>query len=154
MPGPMYHSPSEVIRKMLVDAGLGTEPSALGDWPVYSTSEPADPDNSITVYDTAGKDRGRTFDGERQEQSGFQIRVRASSHVGGYARARSLAMALDSLYRVAVTVTDGPAPATYLVHSLNRTGDVIVVGKEIPITHRHLFTINGVASIRQTAPAP
>lgn len=150
----MYHSPSDIIRKMLVDAGLGTEPSAAGAWPVYGISEPSEPDNVITVYDTAGRDRGRTFDGERQEQNGFQIRVRASSHVEGYARARALAMALDALYRVTVTVTDGPAPATYLVHSMNRTGDVLVVGKEIPITHRHLFTINGMTTIRQVAPAP
>lgn len=46
-------APSEGIKDILVDAGLGTFGS--GAWPIYISKLPAEPDNAIAIYDTGGQ---------------------------------------------------------------------------------------------------
>lgn len=149
MPGTLYHSPADIVRQALIDMGLGTLPSEEGAWPVFVSVEPDRPDNCMTVTDTLGKDNGRIMvDGVRPEHHGFQIRFRATSHPVGYLKARAVAVALDSLYQRAVTVTTSGTDRTYLIHCVNRAGDVLYLGQDVSDRNkRDLFTINGTSPI-------
>lgn len=146
MSGSLTHSPAEIIRQLLVDLALGTDD---GTWPVKFATEPNSPDNVITVYNTAGRSDGRVQNGgERQEHHGFQVRIRSTSEAVGYTRARLIAVALDeSVLLTTVTVSS----STYLIQSISRTGDILSLGKNHPETNLNLFTINALASLRQTS---
>lgn len=151
--GPLDHSPADIIRKMLVNLGLGVTPSysAAGKyngspWPVFAGGEPDTPDSAITVYDTAGVDHGRLMvTGERPEHHGILIRVRSAAHTAGYAKARAIAVALDTdVSFEAATI----GSTTYIVWAVTRTTDVLDIGKETN-TNRDLFTVNAIVSLRK-----
>jgi len=79
MPGTLTHSPSDIVRQLLVNLALGVDPTTdeTSDWPIYESREPDLPDDCITVYNTADKLQGRTMtDGETQGQEGIQVRIR------------------------------------------------------------------------------
>lgn len=139
------HSPADVVRWLLVLMGLGSAPGG-GDWPVFAAGEPDLPDNCITVYDTQGTDDGRSqIDGELFSHEGIQVRVRARTHPEGWVKAHAIREALAKQAYDETVVTGGEA---YLVHSINRIGNVIALGKEVPSTKRSLFTINATVSLR------
>jgi hypothetical protein len=147
MPGLLLHSPADIVRNLLVSLGLGTYPTdPPGTWPIYATVEPSLPDNCITVFDTGSTSSGRIHtSGEQQEHHGIQIRIRSTTHIVGYPRARALAIAIDeNIYQEVVAIEN----TTYLVHCINRVGDVISLGKEVPTTKRNLYTINAMVSVR------
>lgn len=141
--GPLAHSPADILATLLVRLGLG---GAVGEaWPVYVSSEPASPDNVLTVYDTAG----RSFDssmvtGRRWALHGFQVRVRSATPAPGYVKACAVAVALDEQINAAGVTLEG---VTYCVADVDRTTDVIPLGKE-PESKRSLFTVNGLALLR------
>ena len=147
MANSLLHSTADVIRKLLIDLSLGTQPSANADWPVYCASEPSFPDNCITVYDTEGMSDGRSMvDGEVWGHNGFQIRIRAVSHTVGWLKADSIWVALSLVQRVTVT----PAVDTsYLIPCIAGIGDVLVLGKDMN-SSRRLFTINATTPLRMT----
>lgn len=150
MSGSLDHSPAEVVCNLLIGLGLGTDPTADEAWPIFTTQEPDGPDvpdSVITVYDTAGRQHGRSqVDGEVQEHRGVMIRVRDANHPDGHAKANEIAIALDeTVYQDAVVV----GAATYLVHAISRAGSINVLGKE-PTSNRNLFTINALVSLKQT----
>ncbi len=150
MSGALDHSPANIVRHLLIQLSLGIEPVAgsTTSWQVFCTGEPSNPDEVITIYGTAAKSFGRLhINGETIEKHGIQVRVRSSSPTVGGDKARAIARALDvSVLRTYVTVDD----AQYLVHSITRTSDVLELGKD-PDSHRYLFTINAVATLRQTS---
>ncbi len=148
MPGPLNHSPADVLRWALVQQGVVTDPTlgTLQTWPAYVASEPSAPDDVVTLYDTAGVLHGREHvSGETQEHHGVQVRVRSADHPSGWAKARAVAQVLDTgLYQSTVTI----GPDTYLLHAVTRTTDVIALGVNVPDTRRDLFTINALISLR------
>ena len=139
----------------MVQLGIVADPdvSPLGSWPAYVSNEPSAPDDCVTVYGTTGRDFGRTMsDGERQVHHGFQVRVRSINHKTGWAKAWSLAVALDSPAVWHVTVSGGQlSPHSYCVWSVSRTGDVIDLYKNVPRTKRDVFTFNATAYIKLIA---
>src|SRR5262245_53276067 len=146
MSGALNHSPADALRKALVALGLAAEPPATT-WPAYATVEPDLPDNAITVFDTAGRDRGRDMvANNRVIHHGIQVRVRSATHVVGYAKANAIAVALDSLYQRAVTID----LSTYLIHDVSRTGDVLALGKNLA-DRRSVFTINALLTVKKIA---
>lgn len=146
MAGLLSHSPAFILRATLVALGLGSEPGSGGAWPVYATSEPSDPDAVLTIYNTAGRDDGRTMiDGERQERHGFQVRVRSGTEAMGYSKARTVALALDGLWRQGLLIEG----VFYRIQSVTRTTDVLSLGREAPTSQRRLFTVNGLVALRQ-----
>lgn len=145
-PVPGEHSPADVVRQLLVDLGLCSDPGAGFAWPAYASAEPPAPDEAVTVYDTAGTSFGRSMaTGARSENPGVQVRVRARDHRTGWAKARQIARLLDTgtLWR-AVTV----GTAAYCVQDFGRTSDVLALGKEVPNSKRSLFTVNGTLCYR------
>lgn len=147
MPNTFDHSPADVLRRLLIQLGLGTAPETrpLESWPIYASNEPSDPDNCITVYDTAGTDDGRSMiDGELFGHYGIQVRVRSLDHATGWLKADAIQTALaETVYDNAVTI----GGSSYLVHSANKIGDVLALGKDVSDTKRSLFTLNAVLSL-------
>lgn len=148
---PNLHSPSEILRRVLIGLGVAADPPA-GPWPIYRGNEPSNPDNCLTVYDTEGMSDGRSMiDGEAYEHPGFQLRIRAVGHGTGHAKASELRHALaERIGMLAVGVAGGSA-VTYLLHSANRLSGVISLGKDVPDSKRYLFTINGTLALRRAA---
>ena len=150
MSGALNHSPADVLSRLLVLLGVGTDPDTepLGNWPVYTDTEPALPDNLLRVRDTSARDDGRTQpDGERQEHHGFQLTIRSQTFPVGYTKARAAAVALDGFYQDEVTI----GVKTYLIHQVSRSSDVIALGQEKAQSRRYLFTVNGLATLRMLA---
>jgi len=136
------YSAGDVVARLIVQLGLGTDPQANGLWPVYSEGEPPTPDDVITVYTTDGVDSPRTMpDGELNGTDGLQVRVRSVRHDSGFEKASEIASALTdaSLVRRITVAVDG---VDHLVHSVDYVGNVIPLGKESPSSRRSLFTIN------------
>lgn len=151
MPGPLGHSPADIVRHLLIQLGHGENPTptATPDWSIYVASEPNSPDAVVTVYDTEGRIDGTSNpDGEAQEYFGVQVRVRAEDHPTGYAKARAIADSMDrDVWRDTATV----GGTSYCVQSIARTSSVLALGTDKPAGRRHLFTINALAEIRRSA---
>lgn len=122
----LLHSPADVVRRLVIALGLGTDPSA-GSWPVYAPVEPANPDNVITVTTQAGRDLGRDMvTSTRLEMYGVQLLVRGSTEAVGYPKASAVADALDTLFWDSVTL-DG---TSYTCKHLIRSSGPISLGYE------------------------
>lgn len=168
MPGLLLHSPARILMELLVDHGYGVDvdDDENGAWPVFVSRSPDRPDNVIRVFDTAGVSHGDTQpDGERQEDYGFQIMIRAATHEVGYAKALAISVFLDALAREIVHIPElgtgsgtgtgtgtesgtGSAFYEYLIHAVMRTTNVIAAGSDVPQGKRQVFTINGLVSLR------
>lgn len=150
MSGALLHSPADVIRWLIIGLGGGTNPDLNLAWPVRATREADLPDNCITVYDTTGRDDGRTMtEGERIEHPGILIRIRSSKPKEGFVKAKAIATLLDESVRMNSVAIDS---SHYLIENVSRTGNVIPLGpapKDLPNSERSLFTINAVVKLRQ-----
>ena len=144
MSGLLLHSPAAIVADLLVQLGLGIDFDSSGDWKVFISGEPPDPDRIITVFDDPGRDSGRTHpQGVRLEHHGIRIQIRADTHAVGYPKARAIAVALDTtVYQETVTI-DG---TVYQVHSISRTSDVLALGKDAG-SRRNLFSITAIAAL-------
>lgn len=150
MPGALQHSPADVIRQLIIDSTLGTNPdlTTLLAWPVYRGRDPDRPDNLIKVSDTQGRIFGSIqTDGELQEHHGIQVMVRSVDYSTGYVKARAIAVMLDGVNEELVAMTPGTA-FDYIVHGVTRTSDVIALGSDVPQGKRQLFVINATTPIR------
>jgi len=153
MPLPLLHSPADVVRRRMILDGVAGAPAAVPvtattGWPAYTDSMPDVPDRAVSVHDTQGRDAGRIHpDGSRAEFFGVMVRVRAESFPAGWGKARAVAEWMDAVLSAAVTAPDGTA---YVVHSVNRTGDVNVLGPG-PDGRRFLFTVNATCVVRRAA---
>lgn len=150
MPGPLQHSPEDVLRQLLVDKGWANDPddTTTTDWQAFASGEPDLPDNCITLYGTDGVDQGRNHaTGERAELHGFQLRVRSKTHPVGAAKIRTIAVGFDEDVYDATVYVDG---ISYLVHSVKRTGNPLFIGNDAPNSKRKVFTLNCTVTLRQT----
>lgn len=149
MSGSLTHSPARIIATMLEDLGEGTlASSGTGDWRIAYAQEPDNPDDMITVYDTTGIIHGRAHtSGEVFQSYGIQVKVRSADHDSGYTKAKSIATAFDETVKYA-GVTIGASQ--YRVYAISKRGSVITLGTEEPTSDRRIFTINALASLRQT----
>ena len=148
MPNTLNHSPADISRYALVALGLGTHPDDGEDWPINATSERESPDNTITVYDTAGTSDGRTMtEGELQGHDGIQVRVRCTDERTGRRKMEAIQAALaETIRNTQVTVDDN----LYLIHCFSRIDGIIPLGKErSPISSRRVFTNNAMVVITQ-----
>lgn len=149
MPGILEHSPADIVGQLLVDLNLGSDPETPGtgtdtDWPISVSTELATPDDAIEVYDTVGRFNDSVQFGEFHELQGFIVRVRSQIHETGYAKAQEIAIALDETVLDDLVTLDG---VVYVVHQTQRTSGVIALGREVPSSKRHLFTVNAVVNV-------
>ena len=147
MSGLLTHSVNDILRRLLVNAGKGTLPSAAGSWPI-GIERPDSPDDCITLTETTGRRDGRTMtDGEVIEHLGVQIEVRAADHNTGFLKAKQLATYCDeSIYNNGVTFES----KIYNIINVSRVGGVMSIGRETPESARELFTFNVLVTIVQS----
>lgn len=140
----LTHSPAQIIQQMMIDLGVGTDGSLNNAWPIFSTEEPDDPDNCITVYDTTGSDDGRSMvDGKSMQHHGIQVRVRSYDHQTGYVKAREIRSAFEGVLNKQTSLETN----LYLVECINKIGDVLCLGQDVPASKRRVFTLNVVTPI-------
>lgn len=147
MSGVLEHSPADIVGQALLDLGEVADPVGTGSWPLGISEDLPQPDNMVSIFDTQGKMQGSTQPtGEQQTQEGIMIRVRSRNHKTGFTKAHALAIVLDeTIIYDTVTIES----KSYRIHSINRTSDVIPVGKETGASKRHLFTINATVALTQ-----
>lgn len=143
------NSQAEIAQQLLIELGLGTNPPVGGIannrvWPVYATSEPNEPDNCITVYDTTNQNDSRNmYGGDYLRHYGLQVRVRSVDHPTGYQKAKAIADALATQVgglNGGITVMCGAN--VYYVFAITKIGGVLILGKDAPRSKRSLFTFN------------
>ena len=136
----LTYSPADIVRYLLIDLGLGTDPLDGGTWPIYVSNEPDRPDNCITIYDTRGLIHGRMMpSGVQAKHYGVQIRIRCSNNESGWVKADAIWTALcEDVYHNRVDIED----EAYCLHNFALIGDILVVGHDSPATKRKVFTIN------------
>lgn len=134
-------SPARIVRQLLVDLGQCILPEAKSTeyWQASVNVEPVAPDNVVTVYNTGAiEDSGINFDGTRVEHPTLQVRLRSTTDLVGYPKARAICVALDGVYRKVVTVNS----VGYAVQRIKRTTDVIALGYDEPTSKRFVYTFN------------
>jgi hypothetical protein len=142
-------TPADVIRALLVELRLAVLPRDWregGDyWPAYASQEPNQPDEVITVYDTAGILQGRIqLSGDTVEQSGIQIRVRANTRQAGYDKVKAIELAFaTAVYKATLMLGD----STYTIHSLTQRSSILELGRDPNNSDRYLFTVNYTVSL-------
>lgn len=143
----MTHQVADVIRWLLIQEGLGTDPASNADWPVYCNRELDNPGRCITVYDTEGTSDGRAMaTGRLLEHPGIQVRVRAEDGRTGRAKIDAVREALaEAVYDELVRVDS----SRYVVQCLARIGNVLPLGKVEPNTRRNAFTLNALAVVKE-----
>jgi hypothetical protein len=142
---PFSNSPSDVLRWLLIGAGVGTDPSLTQDWPIYVANDPEEPfgstapDDCITILDTAGEEEIRSQpDNEVFHREGVQILVRAATHPIGYAKAATVRQAIIAVINASVLV----GTASYFVPNCMKIGQVLPLGRDRPNSARSRFSIN------------
>ena len=143
------HSPADIVRWLMVRAGVGTDPTVSGAWPVWVSKEPTTPDNLIKVSDTQGVDGSRSMvDGDQIAWNGFQVMVRAVDHPTGWQKVNAIRTAFltDANFKRTVVTVEGQR---YAVQAVVRVGQVIPLGEEKPVSSRNLFTLNAMLSYRK-----
>jgi hypothetical protein len=147
----MDHTPSQVLRQLLIDKSLATNGGST--WPVYAAKIGDRPDDCIGVVDTTSVGQGRSqISGEIFEFFGIQINVRAADYQTAWSKAESIKTALsESTHLVQTTVTDpsgyGTATQSYTFFDVSwRSGPLPV---HDPSSNRKTFAINVTAEIKQ-----
>ena len=146
MSGNLAHSPADILRHLLVNAGQGALRSVSQTWPIDCGNMPDKPDDSMCVYDTAPVQQGTDqTSGEQLENYGATVVVRHTTRSDGWTKAKTLDTYLqESVRNVGVTI----GSSVYLVYAVTKTSGPIALREEG--TKRFLFNINAVVSLRQT----
>lgn len=156
MSGSLSHSPADIIRELLIDKSVGTDPDAAGDWPVYALNEPNTPDSLITIFNSASVLEGRDQNaGEMNEHFGIQIRIRAADPNDGWRKANAIKTSITTdVLRTIVSIADttGTATSQYRVQAITLIGGILDLGKVEggTRTKRNILTINAIAAILET----
>lgn len=97
------NAPSEDLKDLLVSAGAGTFAATSG-WGIYLGSEPTEPHQVLTLYDTSGGEPNPKF---LLDQPHVQVRVRGNPNdqPGTYTKAREVLDTLLGLPRQSVNGT-------------------------------------------------
>lgn len=149
----LIHSPADIVRWLLIDLALGTDPNDAGTWPIFAAGRGDLPDNAIGIYDRSGRSDGRDGPtGRRTEHYGIEIIVRSDNHhPNGYRKAQEIAVALDEDVLRSEVVADpgGATEADYRVQAFTRDRPVLPEGRDRPTSKRARFSISGVVSVKR-----
>lgn len=136
----MTTSPAVVVSYLLEKLNL------VDGWAVRVSTEPEEPDDVITLFDTTPITQGRLHrSGKTVQQFGIQIRLRSNQDYDvGYGKLMSISSALDKVKRQTVII-DGK---TYLVHAFTQVTGITPL-REMETRQRLLFTLNLLTSIEE-----
>lgn len=144
----LNHTAAEIVRRVLVDLGVGTSRANSLPWSAYYGSLPPTPDDVLAVLTTTGKSDGRAMvDGRLWTHYGFQVTVRSAKESDGARKADEVRTTLAmGAYDVPVTLDS----THYLVHCFSGLGQVLPLGPETQGGRgRYLFTVNGLVTVKQ-----
>ena len=141
----LNHSPADIVRWLLIDLNVGTDPDSETDWPFFCDGEGDTPDNVIGVNNTSGIVQGEVqYNGEVQEHYGLQFRLRATKSSVAWPKINELMLAIDQQVNNNTVTIDG---TQYYVDCIARTGTVFALGKADG--KRYVYTLNATVSLRQ-----
>lgn len=90
---------TEDIKDVLVRLGLGKFAStAKATWSIQMVSEPSEPNNTITVYDSPGR-LLKYHNRDDAEAPGFLVRVRGETYLGAHEKMVEVCKALNKIGR-------------------------------------------------------
>ena len=96
--------PSEILKDILVarNAGKFAQIAEGTDWGIFTAEEPAEPTNTITIYDGLEPTRSATQGAEEEdgEQWTPQTRVRGTSYLETYRKAKEISNILNKFGRI------------------------------------------------------
>lgn len=141
----LNHSPADIVRWLLIDLNVGTDPNLQDNWPFFCDGEGDTPDNAITAFNTSGIVQGEIqFNGEVQEHYGLQFRLRATKPTVAWPKINEVMRAIDQQVNNNVITVEG---TQYYVECIARTGTVFALGKVDG--KRYVYTLNATVSLRQ-----
>lgn len=117
-------SPAYVLQQLLIEVGQAADPEdVLELWPAYIGFLPntnISKNNSIVLYDRDGKQDHSII------HPGIKIKIRASTYLGGYAKAKNISQFLDGIKRHEITVEN----RTYRIDSISRYDGIEARGED------------------------
>lgn len=140
----MIHTPAEILRRLLVEQGLISDPEDdLASWPATISLLTAVQDKTVALYDTDPLELGRSLDGTFHHMPGFQITVRTGpeGYAEGWEKVQELYGYLTGASPVSVNFPD----ESYYIYSI-LAEPPRSMGRE-PGNRRCLFSCNGSAHI-------
>lgn len=112
------NAPSIDIRDMLENESSSSETleGLVFGGNLFIGKEPANPSDSVTLFDTAGANPVLTLSKEEYEYTSVQIRIRDTDYVSGWERANKIAQVLqgrahevwNGCYYSLITIANGP----------------------------------------------
>lgn len=145
----LQYSPADILRRLMVDAGLGSLPESNGTWPISAGQELPEPDNTLTTYDTTGRIDGVIqTDGEIQEHYGVQIRLRCGLQQSGWTKLSAVRAYLSEQVQNTYVVID---TIVYRVWCVTNIGSILSIGKDAQNTRRRLYTLNVTIVVTEDA---
>lgn len=149
MPGRLLHAVHDIIQQLMIDIGLGVEPSNGTDWEVYASTEPDTPDNCLTVQQTTGVEIGNvSVDGKVLIHFGFQVRIRADGPTKGGAKANAIWNTLNEDVNWNTVTLDG---TLYCIDMITTVGDVLYMGKFRPANRLDLYSVNALVDMKMVS---
>lgn len=136
-------SPAQVIAALLVAEGLVTRPSQNLDWPVQVGTEPKQPDNTVTIYDTGEDQDSRSMNGNRTSWPTIQIRIRSEDYPTGWDKGIAIQELLDSVANASAAVgTD-----IWHIQTVHVISALVPIGRQEE-NLRYLFVINAALNLQ------
>ena len=141
----LRHTPCFIIGSYLIANSIVSLPSLDSDWPLYKSSMPIEADDVCAIYDTTPIVDARVSESYPNIHYGLQIIVRASDYEIGKAKARAIAVILETIQNSSVEFGE----YEYSIRTARPTSGVIPLGQEPETTkRRYLFTINFLSTIK------
>lgn len=140
----LKHSPSRILLQRLLDRGLVIQTRDGRDEHLGVVgTEPHDPPNCVTLYDTDPLRDGRLMEGTVIAHGGVQCRVRNKNYEEGWEHCHKIITEFETVLRVQVTVKD----TRYEIQNISPTGGLpISIGPDE--NQRRLFTANFFCTIK------
>lgn len=133
---------TEDIKNRLVDAaGSPFTDAGEQDWGVHLDSEPAKPNNVVTVYSTSSRDQllRNNPDQPVTDFAGFQVRIRGTKYFEVFKKIKQVQGIISHKGRFIATATDSSDPDTSYA-------DIIPQGSPIRLerdqNERHVWVVN------------
>jgi len=141
----LQHSPCFIIGSYLIAQSVFTLPSLSGSWPLYKSFMPDEANDVCAIYDTTPIIDTRVSESYPNTHYGLQIIIRASDYEIGKAKARAIAVILETIQNSSVEFGE----YEYEIRTARPTSGVISLGQEPETTkRRYVFTINFISTIK------
>ena len=141
----ILHTAAKVTLELLILDGVCSRFDAGLPWPAYHENEPAHPDETVTLQDTAGRYFGSSH-GEAHQSRGVQARVKAKSPASAGDKAEEVYAALAAAKGREVYVE----AQKYLVWGYQMQGTPVPLKRRQPKNELDIVVVNALVIVEQT----